>query len=100
MDIKTNIDGQLATISVEGKLTVATSPELEAAVRTLPEPVDSFDIDLSKLDYVSSAGLRVLVTTQKLAHSRGGDLRLLHPTPNVQDVFEMTGLSEIMTVVS
>lgn len=98
MNITTNIDGATANISVDGKLSVATSPDLESAVTSLPESVSDFVIDLAKLDYISSAGLRVLVTTQKLAQHRGGSMVLRTPNDEVMDVFEMTGLSEVFTI--
>lgn len=100
MDITTSIDGTKAIVVVSGKLTVATSPDLEEKVAELDGTgsVVDYDIDLSGLEYISSAGLRVLVSTQKLAARKGGTMRLLHPTDEVMDVFEMTGLSEVMTV--
>lgn len=99
MEITTSLDGTTATIKVTGKLTVATSPELEDEVRRLADTAVNYDIDLSGLEYISSAGLRVLVSTQKLAAQRGGSIRLLQPTEDVNEVFEMTGLSEVMTIV-
>ena len=99
MQITTTVDGTKATIVVAGKLTVATSPELETTVRELADTIADFDIDLSELEYISSAGLRVLVSTQKLAGQRGGTMQLLHPTADVMEVFEMTGLSEVMNIV-
>ena len=100
MEITTSTDGSLATIAVAGKLTVATSSDLEQAVRQLNDTgaITDYDIDLSGLEYISSAGLRVLVSTQKLAASRGGTMRLLKPKDDVMDVFEMTGLAEIITI--
>ena len=99
MTIETTLNDTTATIVVSGKLTVATSPELEAEVQRLQGSATSFDIDLANLEYVSSAGLRVLVGAQKLASRAGGELRLLHPSKDVRDIFEMTGLAEIMTIV-
>ena len=87
------------TIALEGKLSVATSPDLESAINQLPKEVNEFVIDLTKLDYISSAGLRVLVSTEKLADQRDGSLTLLHPNAEVTDVFEMTGLSDVFTIV-
>lgn len=98
MEITTSIDGTKATIVVVGKLTVATSPELEEAVHQLSDTATDFVIDLTDLEYISSAGLRVLVSTQKLAAQKGGELLLLHPTADVMEVFEMTGLSEVLTI--
>ena len=98
MEIKTSVDGNKATIEVAGKLTVNTSPDLSAAVDQLPNDVCDLDLNLAKVDYVASAGLRVLVATDKLAVKRGGTLRLLHPTDDVMEVLEITGLSDVFII--
>ena len=98
MDIKTKAVEDKATIAVEGKLTVQSAPELEAAIGVLPASIMDVDIDLEDLDYISSAGLRVLVSAQKMLSQRGGTLRLLSPNDDVSDVFDMTGLSEVFTI--
>lgn len=98
MNITKSVEGSTATIAVEGKLSVATSPDLENEVKSLPEDVTEFIIDLEGLEYISSAGLRVLVTTQKLASQRNGSMTLRKPNDEVMEVFDMTGLSEIFTV--
>ncbi|MBR3313593.1 MAG: STAS domain-containing protein [Atopobiaceae bacterium] len=100
MEITITQDGNTATLVLDGKLSVATSPDLDAAINGLPESTCNFVIDLSKLDYISSAGLRVLVSTEKLAARRGGSMKLLHPNEEVAEVFEMTGLSEVFTIVA
>ena len=92
------MDGEKAVIEPVGKLTVQTSPDLSAVVEQLPSNVHDIDIDLSGVDYVASAGLRVLVATDKLAVKRSGTMRLLHPCEDVMEVFEMTGLSEVFTI--
>ena len=98
MEIKTTIDGTAATFAIAGKLTVQTAPELEAAIDAIPEEVCDLIIDLSEVDYVSSAGLRVLVAAQKKVTAAAGNMRLLSPNDEVFEVFEMTGLSDIFTV--
>jgi len=98
MEIKTTVDGSKATIEVDGKLTVQTAPDLEAAIGQLPADVCSFDIDLAAVSYVSSAGLRVFVAADQLATSRGGGMRLLHPVSEVMEVFDMTGLADVFTI--
>lgn len=98
MEIKTIVDGASATFEVEGKLTVQTAPDLEAAIDAAPADASNLAIDLTKVDYVSSAGLRVFVATQKLALKRGGSFQLLHPRDEVMEVLEMTGLSEVLDV--
>lgn len=98
MDIKTTVEGATATIELEGKLTVQTSPELSKAIEQLPETVCNLDIDLTAVDYIASAGLRVIVAADKLAVKRDGLMRLLHPCDEVMEVLEMTGLSEVLVI--
>ena len=98
MELSTNLDGTKAIITVGGKLTVATAPELEGAVNGLADDINDIDFDIARLEYISSAGLRVLVGTQKLTTKRGGTMRILHPSDDVMEIFEMTGLSDIMLI--
>ena len=99
MEIKTTVDGNTATIAPSGKLTVNTASDLNAAIDALSGSVCDIDIDLTEVDYVASAGLRVFVAADKLASKRGGTMRLLHPCDKVYEVLEMTGLSEIISIV-
>ena len=98
MEINVVQDGSKATISLEGKLSVATSPDLEATIQGLPADTNEFVIDLTNLEYISSAGLRVLVSTEKIAGQRGGKMVLLHPNDEVAEVFDMTGLADVFTI--
>ncbi len=100
MELKTTVDGNKVTIEIEGKLSVATSPDLEAAVQGQSAEITDFDMDLTKLEYISSAGLRVLVSTEKLANQRGGKMRLLHPSEEVVEIFDMTGLADVFEIVA
>lgn len=99
MDCNVNVNGTSATVAVEGRLSAAEVPGLEEALDIIGEEVVNFKLDLSKLDYIASAGLRVLVAVGKTAAGRGGALTLEHPTANVRDVLEMTGLSSVFNVV-
>ena len=98
MNIGVTVNGSRAVIAIEGKLTVQTSPDLEAAVGRVDQAICDIDLDLANVDYVSSAGLRVIVAASKLAATRGGVLRLLHPKESVMEVFEMTGLSQVLVI--
>ncbi|MBR3226445.1 MAG: STAS domain-containing protein [Atopobiaceae bacterium] len=98
MEINVTQDGNKATIALEGKLSVATSPDLEAAIQGLPEDTNEFIIDLANLEYISSAGLRVLVSTEKIAGQRNGKMVLQHPNEEVAEVFDMTGLADVFTI--
>jgi anti-sigma B factor antagonist len=98
MDIKTNISGNRAVLTVSGKLTVQTSPDLHAAIEQLPTEVCDIDIDVADVSYMASAGLRVLVSSDKLAAVRGGVMRLLHPCEAVMEQLEMTGLAGVLAI--
>ena len=98
MQIKTNNDGRKATFFLEGKLTVQTAPDLSSALEELGEGVNDLVIDLAKTEYIASAGLRVLVTADKMMSGRKGSLHLVHPNDEVVEIFEMTGLSDVFEI--
>ncbi len=98
MEVKVDVTDTKATVTVDGKLTVQTAPDLETAINEIDPQVTNLDIDLANVDYISSAGLRVLVAAQKKITAAAGNMRLLSPNDEVFEVFEMTGLSDIFTV--
>ena len=98
MEVKVDVTDTKATVTVDGKLTVQTAPDLETAINEIDPQVTNLDIDLANVDYISSAGLRVLVAAQKKVNAAAGNMRLLSPNDEVFEVFEMTGLSDIFTV--
>lgn len=98
MEIATRIEGARGTLALAGKLTVQTSGELNAAVEALPRVVCDIDIDLSGVDYVSSAGMRALAAAGKLSERRGGRARLLRPQQGVRGIFERAGLAGVLAV--
>lgn len=89
-------DGRL-TLVVSGRLDTNTAPELEAETRL--DGVTEVVFDFAALDYISSAGLRILLGAQKAMMSVGGTMRVLRPNAMVQGVFDVTGLSGVFTVV-
>ena len=99
MEVRTSIDGSRALIAPKGKLTVRTSPDLSAAIDSLPDDVCDIDIDLTDVEYVASAGIRLFVSTDKLAVTRGGTMRLLSPSDEVVEALDITGLTEILAIV-
>ncbi len=88
-----------AELRIEGKLDTATAPAAEKALVKIASEYRDLELNLSELAYVSSAGLRVLLTLQKQAFRSGGSLTLSHMTPAVAEIFEMTGFSDILNVV-
>ena len=99
MELNTTIEGTSATIAISGNLTVATSPDLEAAFSDLPEDVVDVTLDLSDLNYVASAGLRIFVSQDKNARQNGGAVRIANPNEEVMEVFDVTGLIDILEFV-
>lgn len=89
-------DGRL-TLMVAGRLDTNTAPELEAEVKL--DGVTEVVFDFAALDYISSAGLRILLGAQKAMMAVGGTMQVLKPNAMVRGVFDVTGLSGVFTVV-
>ena len=95
MKIDFNKNNDILTVVLEGRLDTITAPELENFIGENFSGTESLVIDCEKLAYVSSAGLRVLLATQKKAK---GSMKLIHVCELVMEVFEMTGFSEILVI--
>ncbi len=99
MDLSCELIGSKATYYVDGRLAIDTAPELDDAIRELPEEITDIEVDLTKATYLSSAGLRVLVNAHKLVSTRGGVLVVSHPADEVRDILDMTGIGEYISIV-
>lgn len=86
------------TLLLSGRLDTLTAPELESQLRTLLPEIDTLNLDFSGLEYISSAGLRVLLVAQKEMNKKGGTMTLLHVNETVMEVLEMTGFTDILTI--
>lgn len=95
MKISQNKTGSSLVVSVEGHVDTVTAPELQRSVDLTG--VSDLVLDLSRVDYVSSAGLRVFITFQKTMNA-AGTMSIRNPSPDVLKVFEMTGFSNIFTI--
>lgn len=99
MEINSRDEGEVKVVELEGNLDTNTSP---GAQEHLDQLVDGGShkvlVNFEKLNYISSAGLRVLLATAKKLRANGGDLRLCSLNQNVQDVFEISGFSSILSV--
>ena len=84
-------------LEVEGRLDTMTAPELEAELNQSMNGADSLVFDFSKLDYISSAGLRVLLAAHKVMSKKDG-MKVTHVNEIVAEVFEVTGFSDILTI--
>ena len=84
------------TIKLGGKLDTNTSPELDSKMNEL-EGMEEVIIDMKELDYISSAGLRVLLSMQKVMNKQG-KMTIINVCENVMDIFEVTGFSDILDI--
>ena len=97
MNIIKNLDGDKLTVALEGRLDTTTAPEFEAALKEDLPKAQSVVLDFEKLEYISSAGLRVLLTAQKEMGKKGG-MVIKNVCPEILEVFEITGFADILTV--
>lgn len=91
-------DGDGVTLQVEGRVDTNTSPELQAAILAAFQSAKTLTLDLEKVVYVSSAGLRALLIGQKTAGSKGAVMELVHVAPEVRAVLDSVGFSRILTL--
>ena len=84
-------------VPLEGRLDSVTAPKFESWAKTSLDNVDKLILDFKNLEYVSSAGLRVLLRAEQMMAKRGG-MKLINVNENVKDVFDATGFSEILTI--
>lgn len=97
MNVNVEKNGEAAVVSVEGRLDTVTAPELESSLKDVYESVKSLCFDFSKLEYISSAGLRVLLSAQKTMN-KFGTMTVKNVDPAVMEVFEITGFKDILTI--
>ena len=99
LNINKTKEGSKLNITVEGRLDTTTAPELEAVIRDEINGVTELVIDLDKLEYISSAGLRVLLAAQKALSKKGGHVTITNCSPEVREVFTMTGFADILEIL-
>ena len=97
MKITKKQDGPRLTIALEGRLDTITAPELEKELKDSMDGASELTLDFAKLDYISSAGLRVLLTAHKAMGAKGG-MKVTNVNEIVGEVFEVTGFADILTI--
>lgn len=97
MKITKNMNGTEMTISLEGRLDTTTAPELEQTLKDSMESANLLTLDFSKLDYISSAGLRVLLSAHKAMTKKNG-MKVVNANEMVKEVFDVTGFADILTI--
>lgn len=98
MTINKEQQGNAVTLHIDGRLDTTTAPELESMINELPEDVKELTLDMANVNYISSAGLRVLLGAQKKM-TKLGSMQLTGVCEAVMEVFNITGFSDILTIV-
>ena len=98
MKMTKTLNGGNMTIALEGRLDTMTAPELEAELKESLNDADTLAFDLAKLEYISSAGLRVLLAAHKTMMNKGG-MQVKNANEIVREVFEVTGFADILNIV-
>ncbi len=96
MNIIKNFEGDKLVVALEGRLDTTTAPDLAAELENL-DGVKSLVFDFADLEYVSSAGLRVILATQKTMN-RQGSMEIINVNETIMEVFEITGFADILTI--
>ena len=97
LTINKTIENGKAAFALEGRLDTTTAPELEKELKDSFDGLSELTLDFSKLEYISSAGLRVLLAAQKVMNRQGG-MKVANVNETIMEIFEVTGFSDILTI--
>lgn len=97
MTIEKKINGESAVLTVAGRLDTQTAPELEKEIDAVVEGLKELTFDFAGLEYISSAGLRVILKAQK-AMNKQGSMKLTGVNDSIMEVFDITGFIDILTI--
>ena len=97
LNIIKNISGDTAEFKLEGRLDTVTAPELESVLKDSLEGIRDLTFDFQDLEYISSAGLRILLSAQKTMSSQG-KMVVKNVNETIMEIFEVTGFCEVLTI--
>ncbi len=97
LNIFPTVEDGKALVALEGRLDTVTAPELDETLKGLFESIDELTFDFGKLEYISSAGLRVLISAHKVMLRKGG-MKLTNVNESVMEILSVTGFSDILTI--
>ena len=97
MEIIKNANGPELEITLAGRLDTMTAPELESELKQSLNGIEALTLNFEKLEYISSAGLRVILSAQKIMNKQG-EMKIKNVNSEIMDVFEITGFSDILTI--
>ncbi len=97
MNVDKTIENGKAVFRLEGRLDSTTSPELEKEIMDVIGDLNELVLDLKDLEYTSSAGMRVLLSAQRIMNSQGS-MKVINVRSEIMDIFEITGFNQILTI--
>ena len=97
LHITKKIENESAAFTLEGRLDTVTASELEKELNDSLQGITDLTLDFEKLDYISSTGLRVLLSAQKIMNKQG-KMKILHVNDTIMEIFEVTGFTDILTI--
>lgn len=97
LNITKQANNDTLCVALEGRLDTTTAPQLESELKSDLDGVKTLVLDLEALEYISSAGLRVLLSAQKIM-AKQGEMKLIHVSETIMEIFEVTGFSDILTI--
>lgn len=97
MTVNKSINGRVLTISIEGRIDTGTAPELDKEIKSSSENADSLILDFKNVNYISSSGLRVLLSAHKEMDKKDG-MKVINAGQDIMEIFEVTGFSDILDI--
>ena len=97
MTVEKNLNGTELTVTIAGRLDTTTAPQLEAEFKQSINGVEKLVLDFAELEYLSSAGLRVLLAAQKVMNKQG-EMIIKNVNETINEIFEVTGFIDILTI--
>lgn len=98
MTIDKKLEGNVLNVAITGRLDTTTAPALEEDLKPALDGVSELNLDFSGLEYISSAGLRVLLSVQKIMNKQGS-MKISNVIPEIMEVFDITGFTDILTII-
>lgn len=99
MEISKAVEGNKVIVALSGRMVTTNCDEVRPQLLQLIEETDELILDLQKLEFMASSGLRIVLELAKRMKQKGGNFTVKNPTPVVQDVLDMTGLSAIINII-
>ena len=99
LNITKKLEGGVLDVALDGRLDTNTAPEFQQEIEPMLGSISELKLDCEKLDYISSAGLRVLLTFEQMLEEQDKKMELRNVNDIIHDVFDVTGFLEIMTIV-